>query len=970
MEKFALGISIGAAVSGAFLASVNTSEKKIKALTDKADQLGKQKIAVDNVKKYRMALSDLTSASGLTGAASAKTKKQIRETRNALKAAKVEAKGMGVNVRKLTHEEKKFDAAIRLTNKSLMHRTTLSANKKDRRKMRGDLVDAAVPVAAMVVPIKMAVDFESVMADVKKVVDLPTPVAVKAMEQDILSLSTKIPMAADGIASIVASAGQAGIAKTQEELVGFAKTAATMGVAFDMGGAESGKMMADWRSGMQLNQAQAVGLADAVNYLSNNMNAQAQDLGMVIQRQGAVAMSAGLTETQVASLGAALLSGGAGPEIAATALKNLTGAMTKGMAATKAQREAFAALGFDAEQMAVRMQENAPEAINSVFQALKDAPKEEQSALISQLFGEESKGAIAPLLANLDNLNKAFGLTSDKLKYTGSMQKEYEVRSKTTANNLALMRNKATRLGIGLGSVLLPAINTLITPIGIVMDLAAATADKFPVLTTVVVGAAVGTVALTAATVAGAYAFSLVHSGITKLKLAHTVLKGAIVRTTIVQNASILASKGATAGTKALAVAQVGLGMAMKVAFGPVGLIIGAVAVGALLIYKYWKPIKAFFLGLAKGIGAAVSPIKAALAPVLTYISPITNAIGSIMSGVMSWAAEILSPIGNIISGLSGLFSQSEAGVGAAGSLGEKIGSGLVNAVKFTFMNFTPAGWLIKGFSAVKGFLATIDWSASGSAIVGTLVSGIKSMATKPFEAVKGMFTKVRGLMASSDAKEGPLSDLTQSGKATVETIALGMQSAEGVLYNRFKKVAGNGVEALQPSGSDSLPGNTIGSQSRGIHGQMATKPFDAVKGVFGKVRGLMASSDAKEGPLSDLTQIGKATVETLALGMQSAEGVLHTRFKKVAGNGVEALQPSGSDSLPGSTTGSQSGGLHGQGSGRGQVVVHFNPTINVSGHNSSGVRKEMDAALGVSEQRLRQVIIDIIHRDRRLSYA
>ena len=93
------------------------------------------------------------------------------------------------------------------------------------------------------------------------------------------------------------------------------------------------------------------------------------------------------------------------------------------------------------------MQENAPAAIKEVFQELKEAPKEEQNALISQLFGEESKGAIAPLLANLENLTAAFNLTADKLNYAGSMQKEYDVRSKTTANNMALFRNQGNKVG-------------------------------------------------------------------------------------------------------------------------------------------------------------------------------------------------------------------------------------------------------------------------------------------------------------------------------------------------------------------------------------------------------------------------------------------------------------------------------------------------------------------------------------------
>ena len=232
-----------------------------------------------------------------------------------------------------------------------------------------------------------------------------------------------------------------------------------MGVAFDLSGAEAGKMMSDWRAGMNLSQGRVTKLADAVNHLSNNMNAAAPALGQVIQRQGAVAMQAGLTEAQVAALGAAFLSSGASPEIAATGLKNFTNALTKGEAATTAQKNAFRELGLDSAEIAKGMQKDAQGTILKVLEAVGQVDQYKRSAMVSQLFGEESKGAIMPLLSNLDNLRNAFGLVADKTKYTGSMQKEFEERSKTTANALVLLKNNVKVLGVMVGSVLLPALN-------------------------------------------------------------------------------------------------------------------------------------------------------------------------------------------------------------------------------------------------------------------------------------------------------------------------------------------------------------------------------------------------------------------------------------------------------------------------------------------------------------------------------
>ena len=75
-----------------------------------------------------------------------------------------------------------------------------------------------------------AIKFESAMADVKKVVNFDTPAQFKEMGDDILKLTRTIPMAGEEIAAIVAAGGQSGVAR--ENLLGYAKDAATMGVAF------------------------------------------------------------------------------------------------------------------------------------------------------------------------------------------------------------------------------------------------------------------------------------------------------------------------------------------------------------------------------------------------------------------------------------------------------------------------------------------------------------------------------------------------------------------------------------------------------------------------------------------------------------------------------------------------------------------------------------------------------------------
>lgn len=96
----------------------------------------------------------------------------------------------------------------------------------------------------------------------------------------------------------------------------------------------------------------------------------------------------------------------------------------------------------------------------------------------------------------------------------------------------------------------------------------------------------------------------------------------------------------------------------------------------------------------------------------------------------------------------------------------------------------------VNGINAIKEFFMGIPefFRESGVKIIDTLVEGIKSAAMKPVEAVKGIFQKVRNLLPFSDAKEGPLSELTLSGHRTMSTIAEGIETGADLPYQAVEK--------------------------------------------------------------------------------------------------------------------------------------------------------------------------------------
>lgn len=301
---------------------------------------------------------------------------------------------------------------------------------------------------------KAAIKFESAMADVKKVVDFDTPKQFKEMEKDIVSLSQKIPMAAEDISKIVAAGGQSGIAR--EDLTKFAEDAAKMGIAFDVTADQAGEMMAKWRTAFKMGQGDVVELADKINYLGNTTAASAPKISDVVTRIGPLGAIGGVASGEIAALGASMVGTGVESEIAATGIKNLILGLTAGKSATKNQQDAFKALGMDASDMAERMQKDAKGAILDVFNALSQIDSARQAAVLSDLFGKESIGAIAPLLSNLAALKENLDRVSDSARYGGSMESEFAARAETTENQLILLKNSVEAICIQLGSVFLP----------------------------------------------------------------------------------------------------------------------------------------------------------------------------------------------------------------------------------------------------------------------------------------------------------------------------------------------------------------------------------------------------------------------------------------------------------------------------------------------------------------------------------
>ncbi|MFX5513177.1 phage tail tape measure protein [Acinetobacter baumannii] len=633
----------------------------------------------------------------------------------------------GIQMDRLNEEESDLKNKIHLTTMELnkqkealgKHEVAQKNYEKMQQRMgkanelaKKGLMIAGAGAAAMAVPVKIAIDYESAMADVAKVVDglkdeagKITP-AYTAMSNQILEMTTRLPMAAKDIAAIVAAGAQSGIAKN--ELIGFAESAVKMGVAFDITADQAGQSMAEMRAAFRMSQPEVVALADKINLLGNSNVLNSPKILEVVQRIGTLGEVGGLASGSIAAMAASLKA--VEPDVAATGIKNMILALTKGESATKGQSEAFKKLGLDSVQVSKDMQTNAEKTIFKVIEGIKGLEKYEQVAITNELFGSEALPIITQYTTDLALLKKNLDAVSNSSKYAGSMEAEYAARAATTANNIQLAKNAMAALGITIGNVLLPGVNSMIGSFNTVMSKVQAWAQANPALAGTLTKIAVGAIAIV--------------GGLSALSIGAIAIFGPMMMV------------GRAFGVVALAAK----GMSMALLTNPITWIVLAIAGAALLIYKNWAPISGFFVGIWNTIKTAFNGGIRGISALIVNWSPI-GLFYMAFAKVLSWfgvdlpakftgfGAMILEGLKNGI--LSKVNAVKDAITGAVSGVIDKARGILgIHSPSRVFMGI--GGYTMQGMANGIANANNLPVAATTTATQGVVDTAVKTKPVKP----------------------------------------------------------------------------------------------------------------------------------------------------------------------------------------------------------------------------------------------
>lgn len=290
----------------------------------------------------------------------------------------------------------------------------------------------------------------------------------------IQDLSTEIPRDTENLTTISAALGQSGKGIDEQINTSILRDTAKSATAMDLDDQTAGEYMAKWEQAFTKTDANGRAVTDEngnavhydhddvmrlmnqINYLGANNATTAAAIANSVNQSASLGQMAGVAPEVTAAIVTAMQASGVADERVGTTVSRIYTNISKGSSATKKQKEAWAALGFDAEDVAASMQEDGTGTLRQVFAAINALPKDKKVATLNTLFNQWAIEGGAKITSNLDLLDKTLGEVQDPGKYMGSMEREFIINASTSKSIGAMMANAKTALMQDVGEEFLP----------------------------------------------------------------------------------------------------------------------------------------------------------------------------------------------------------------------------------------------------------------------------------------------------------------------------------------------------------------------------------------------------------------------------------------------------------------------------------------------------------------------------------
>ncbi|MEA1183665.1 phage tail tape measure protein [Escherichia coli] len=366
-------------------------------------------------------------------------------------------------------------------------------------------------------------------------------------------------------------------------------------------------------------------VGDTLTAAFTRTNTDLRALGETMKYTGPVAAKLGISLEEAAAMAGMLANNGLRGSDAGTAMR---ASLSRLASPPKAAADALKELGVSVADARGKMRPM-EDVLLDLYKATQKYGQVDQVSFFKDIAGEEAFVGLQTLVAAAGS-GELQKLTRELQGARGEADRVAKVMADNLDGDLKNLDSAWEGLRIRISDLVDGPLRSVTQWLTRVLEKITSLAQAHPVLTRQLLVAGGALLAMTATIGSLSLVIGVLYGKLATLRLGFDILTRSmnVIRV-------LPALWGMVTGSVSL------LGGAIGALFSPVGLIVAALAGAAVLIWKYWDPIRAFFAGVFSGIMERLTPLR----ETFERFGPVFDTIGSGISQVFNWFKSLLSPM-------------------------------------------------------------------------------------------------------------------------------------------------------------------------------------------------------------------------------------------------------------------------------------------------------------------------------------
>lgn len=366
-------------------------------------------------------------------------------------------------------------------------------------------------------------------------------------------------------------------------------------------------------------------VGDTLTAAFTRTNTDLRALGETMKYTGPVAAKLGISLEEAAAMAGMLANNGLRGSDAGTAMR---ASLSRLASPPKAAADALKELGVSVADARGKMRPM-EDVLLDLYKATQKYGQVDQVSFFKDIAGEEAFVGLQTLVAAAGS-GELQKLTRELQGARGEADRVAKVMAYNLDGDLKNLDSAWEGLRIRISDLVDGPLRSVTQWLTRVLEKITSLAQAHPVLTRQLLIAGSALLAMTATIGSLSLVIGVLYGKLATLRLGFDILTRSmnVIRV-------LPALWGMVTGSVSL------LGGAIGALFSPVGLIVAALAGAAVLIWKYWDPIRVFFAGVFSGIMERLTPLR----ETFERFGPVFDAIGSGISQVFNWFKSLLSPM-------------------------------------------------------------------------------------------------------------------------------------------------------------------------------------------------------------------------------------------------------------------------------------------------------------------------------------